>query len=113
MTSLIYVAGHHKLKPINSLSDGDLIRHFNVNLKGAIDCARFFYKVADSKKSNSIVFISSISSDYGDPGLTAYSSTKAALISASKNLAVEFAKKQIRVNLFRQDGSWERSHLKI
>jgi NAD(P)-dependent dehydrogenase (short-subunit alcohol dehydrogenase family) len=57
-----------------------------------------FTKNTNISNDASIVFVSSIVGLFGQPGKSAYSASKGALIAASKCLALELASRKIRVN---------------
>src|ERR1039457_480088 len=50
------------------------------------------------KSGASVVFVSSVAALKGEPSLAGYSSTKGALVSVVRTLAVELASQKIRVN---------------
>ncbi|HEX6275721.1 MAG TPA: beta-ketoacyl-ACP reductase [Polyangiaceae bacterium] len=80
------------------LKDEDFERVLNVNLKGAVSCARAAIKVMMRAKVGRIVFMSSVVGETGNAGQTAYAASKAALIGVTKSLAREYATRGITVN---------------
>lgn len=80
------------------VSDGMWDRYFNVNVRGAFNCAQAVLPDMLHEKSGSIVTISSIWGLRGASCEVVYSATKAALIGLSKSLAMELAPSGIRVN---------------
>jgi len=80
------------------LKDEDFERVLNVNLKGAVACARAAIKVMMRAKVGRIVFMSSVVGETGNAGQTAYAASKAALIGVTKSLAREYATRGITVN---------------
>ncbi len=99
-TALIYVAGFHRLMPLGSGYSACLAQHVSINLTAPLDIAQAFVARAcsDASQQRSITFIASVAHRVGDPALSAYSATKGALVSAARALAVELARKNIRVN---------------
>lgn len=81
------------------LKDEDLDRLWQVNVKGALACAKAATKVMMRAKTGRLIFMSSIVGEMGNVGQTAYAATKAALIGASKSIAREFASRNITANV--------------
>src|SRR5258706_11507294 len=81
------------------LKDEDLTRLFDVNVKGALTCARVCTKSMMRAKTGRAIFLSSIVGELGNAGQTAYAATKAAVIGAAKSIAREFASRNITVNV--------------
>jgi 2-keto-3-deoxy-L-fuconate dehydrogenase len=73
-------------------------RVHEVNVKGAYLMCKEVLPHMLRIRQGSIVFISSITGLNGLPGLAAYSSTKGALISLARALAIDYARDGIRVN---------------
>ena len=75
----------------------DWHRSLNVNVIGTASCSKY---VAEHMKTTggSIVLVSSISGMVAQPSFITYSATKAALIQMSKNMALDLASFNIRVN---------------
>ena len=76
----------------------DLQKTFDVNVVGALSCARAAIKSMMRTKSGRVVFLSSVVGEMGNAGQTAYAASKAALLGASKSLAREYASRNITVN---------------
>ena len=81
------------------LKDDDLMRLFDVNVKGSLTCARVATKAMMRAKTGRVIFLSSVVGEMGNVGQTAYAATKAALIGAAKSIAREFASRNITVNV--------------
>jgi NAD(P)-dependent dehydrogenase (short-subunit alcohol dehydrogenase family) len=73
-------------------------RVHEVNVRGAYLMCREVLPHMLQAGRGSIVFISSITGVNGLPGLAAYSSTKGALISLARALAIDYSRERIRVN---------------
>jgi NAD(P)-dependent dehydrogenase (short-subunit alcohol dehydrogenase family) len=97
---MVYAAGFHKIKPLTTLSNGALDEHYLLNVQAMIDCCRFFSSAKYSNRNfpRSITLISSVAHRIAEPGLVAYSATKAAMVAAARSMAVEFSNKKVRVN---------------
>ena len=81
------------------LKDEDVDRLFQVNVKGALACAKAATKTMMRAKTGRIVFLSSVVGEMGNVGQTAYAATKAAVVGAAKSIAREFASRNITVNV--------------
>lgn len=84
--------------PILETTDAQWDRVHEVNVRGAYLMCREVLPHMLRVQQGSIVFMSSITGVKGLPGLAAYSSTKGALISLARALAVDYARNNIRVN---------------
>ena len=71
---------------------------FEINFFAQMQISQFTSKLMLRQKSGSIIFVSSITALDGNPGQASYSSSKAALLGATKTLATELAEHNIRVN---------------
>lgn len=95
---LINIAGIAKDALFNMVSMDSLKLVFDVNFFSQIYLTQFIAKLMLRNGHGSIVFVSSISALDGNVGQLAYSSSKAALIGATRTLSKELASKGIRVN---------------
>lgn len=95
---LINCAGISTTLPLKLISSDKLDKFFRTNVFSAIELTREITKVKSMNNGGSVIFISSIMGCVGESGKSLYSMTKGALISASRSLACEFAKRMIRVN---------------
>jgi len=94
---LINNAGVRQRKKFNEINNYELDYIIENNLKSIFKLSQLFSKIMN-KKSSSIVNISSIVGPRGFQDLSGYAMTKGGIIGLSKSLAVEFAKRKIRVN---------------
>lgn len=69
-----------------------------VNLKGTFLMSKAALKVMFKKRSGSIVNISSVVGEMGNPGQANYVASKAGIIGLTKTLAKEFGSRNVRVN---------------
>ncbi|KIC92661.1 SDR family NAD(P)-dependent oxidoreductase [Flavihumibacter solisilvae] len=90
-------AGIFKAGPVESITEEQFVREFNVNVFGQIlmiqEALRHF-----PKDGGNIVNITSVSGDRPTPNFGLYSSTKAAVNSLTRAVALELAARKIRVN---------------
>lgn len=87
-----------KAAPLWEQTDEDWLRVVNVNLHGVFYCCRAVIGRMRERKYGRIVNIASIAGKEGNPNMTAYSSTKAAVIGFTKSLGKEVATEGICVN---------------
>jgi 3-oxoacyl-[acyl-carrier protein] reductase len=80
------------------VSEEDLQRTFAVNVNGAIYCAKAAMRFMMRADSGRIVNLASVVGEMGNPGQTAYSASKAAVIGLTKTLAREYASRKVTVN---------------
>jgi len=80
------------------VKDDDFDRVLQVNLKGAVACARAAIRVMMRAKTGRVVFVSSVVGEMGNPGQVMYAASKAALLGVAKSLAKEYASRGITVN---------------
>jgi 3-oxoacyl-[acyl-carrier protein] reductase len=81
------------------LKDEDLDKTIAVDLKGAIYTTRAAAKQMMRARSGSIVQISSVIAEMGNPGQAAYAAAKSGLIGFSKSVAKELGSRNVRVNV--------------
>lgn len=81
------------------LKDEDLERTLDIDLKGAIYCTRAAAKQMMRARKGSVIQISSVVGETGNPGQSAYAAAKAGLIGFSKSVAKELGSRQVRVNV--------------
>ncbi|MEW2352198.1 SDR family oxidoreductase [Spirillospora sp. NPDC029432] len=93
---LANVAGMHRTTPIATLSVEDLQKLFSVNLVGtALFCREALPHLPD--RTGVIVNVSSLSATQGNPFMSAYAASKAAVLGFSVTLAAEVSGRGIRV----------------
>jgi 3-oxoacyl-[acyl-carrier protein] reductase len=80
------------------LNDEDLDRMFQINVKGAIACAKAATRSMMRARSGRVIFISSVIGEMGNVGQTGYAATKAAMLGVTKSLAREYAGRKVTVN---------------
>ncbi len=112
---LVGSAGGNRRKPFVETSDDDWASVLELNVLAHLRCARAVVPAMQRSGGGSIVFVSSIfGREGGDKGLSIYNTTKSAIISAAKIMAMELAEDGIRVNTVAPGsirfpgGSWDR-----
>lgn len=94
----VHSAGIEKTAPSKLLSPSDYEILLRVNTISAFEFIRQLCQMKYFNQGGSVVLIASITALIARNGLTAYSASKGALISGSRTLALEYAKRRIRVN---------------
>ncbi|MDX1740782.1 MAG: SDR family NAD(P)-dependent oxidoreductase, partial [Rhodothermales bacterium] len=112
---LVGSAGGNRRKPFEDTSDEDWGEIMELNVMSHLRCARAAVPAMRESGGGAIVFVSSIfGREGGGKGLSIYNTTKSALISAAKIMAMELASDGIRVNTVAPGsirfpgGSWDR-----
>jgi len=95
----IHCAGIELTMPLTAMSHKHYEKLFSTNVIAGFELARIISKKKYvSMTGASFIFISSVMGMVGDVALTAYCSSKGALLAGSRAMALELAAKKIRVN---------------
>jgi NAD(P)-dependent dehydrogenase (short-subunit alcohol dehydrogenase family) len=95
---LLNAAGVTRKTPSLEVSESEWNQIFDTNLTGTLRACQVFGRKMIERKSGRIINIASISSGLGFFEVAAYAASKAAVVSLTKTLAVEWAKYGITVN---------------
>lgn len=98
LSDLVHCAGIQKTMPIRNIDQALFDEHMHINLGSSIALARGFRNKRNRTAAGRIVFVTSIAAYIGQPGNIAYSASKGGLASATKGLAMELLRDNIRVN---------------
>ena len=98
ISGFVHSAGKELTIPFNMMKSSVYEDMFAVNVIAGLEFSRTISKKKYVDCPASFVFIASIMGSFGEIALSAYCSSKGAIINAVKSLAVELAQKQIRVN---------------
>jgi NAD(P)-dependent dehydrogenase (short-subunit alcohol dehydrogenase family) len=98
---LVCCSGIQKISSIVSLKEKDLLEIFQLNLFSNVFLLKNMLRLGLLSNGASVVFLSSISSENPDIGMSAYSMTKASIDNFVKVAASELSDRQIRVNSIR------------
>ena len=99
ISGFIHSAGIETTLPLRSMQPSYYEKMFSVNVISGFELAKIISKKKYLDKNGaSFVFISSVMGILGQAGKVGYCSSKGALISGTKAMALELAKKNIRVN---------------
>lgn len=89
---LVHSAAQLNVLPLRSLAPGMVLDTFRTNVLSAIELVRTLTKKRiNQQRLRSVVFVSSIASQFGAKGFSAYSASKGALDALMKSLAIELA----------------------
>jgi NAD(P)-dependent dehydrogenase (short-subunit alcohol dehydrogenase family) len=97
-TILINNAGVHVKKPVEEHTPEDFHRILATHVEGAFALTRAAVPAMKRAGHGSIVFIASMSSMIGMPGIVAYSAAKSAYLGMVRSMASELGPANIRVN---------------
>ncbi len=95
---LVNNAGITKDKLMLAMSEDDFDSVVDINLKGAFNMIKHFYKHFAKNRSGKIINITSVSGLMGNAGQANYSASKAGLIGLTKSVARELAGRNICCN---------------
>lgn len=95
---LVNNAGIFNMAPIEEVTVDDYRRQYDVNVAGTIFAIQAVVPGMKKRGGGAIINLSSQAGRRGEPNITLYCSTKAAVISITQSLALELAKDKIRVN---------------
>ncbi len=88
----------HKPEPLESLSDEDFDRIFEVNIKSIYRTAQQVVPIMKKQGSGAILNIGSTGGVSPRPNLTWYNASKGWVITATRSMAIELAGSGVRVN---------------
>ena len=95
---LVNNAGINMKKDLTEVSDEEFQRIIQTNVNGLFSLTREVAKKMIPRKAGVIINITSMAAIYGIPNVTAYTSSKTAVLGMTKSLAVDLSPKGIRVN---------------
>lgn len=99
ISGFIHSAGIEMTLPLRSMQPSYYEEIFAINVIAGFELAKIISKRKYLDKNGaSFIFISSIMGIIGNAALVGYSASKGALISAVKSMAIELARKNIKVN---------------
>lgn len=98
LDGFVHCAGIEETLPLTMYNPENVAKIFNINVFSGIELLRSFSKKKYSNDGASVVYISSVMGELGQPGKIGYCSTKSAVLGVVKSSALEFAKRKFRVN---------------
>jgi NAD(P)-dependent dehydrogenase (short-subunit alcohol dehydrogenase family) len=94
----VHCAGMEETLPLSLYTPDRMQAIFNINVFSGVELLRYFSKKKYSNDGASVVFISSVMAELGQPGKIGYCATKSAILGIVKSAALEFSKRKFRVN---------------
>ncbi len=98
LSGLVHSAGVQITKPLRTLSNSNIQDVMTINVTASFGLIKGFRQKGVCTNPGSVVLLSSVMGLVGQPGISAYSASKGALVSLVKSLALELARENIRVN---------------
>jgi NAD(P)-dependent dehydrogenase (short-subunit alcohol dehydrogenase family) len=99
LDGVVHCAGVQKTLPVKVLKETHFDEIFNANVKSAQFLAKSISRKGRfNPQGFSLVFLSSVAAVCGEPAISTYAASKAALQGLSKSLALELARLKVRVN---------------
>ncbi|HZH59470.1 MAG TPA: glucose 1-dehydrogenase [Metabacillus sp.] len=96
---LVNNAGMGTVGLFNELTEDDINKTFDVNVRGVLNCSRAVIQNMASNHFGKIINIASVTGvKVSDPGFSVYGASKGAIMGFTKSLAVEVGKLGITVN---------------
>lgn len=95
---LVNNAGTYIYQPVVQMSVDEWDSMFDANMKSVFLCCQAVARPMIEQKSGAIINISSMAGVVPDPGRSAYSASKAGVNNFTRNLSIELAPYNIRVN---------------
>jgi len=97
---LCHCAGIVETRPLASAKADGIKAMYDINVVAGIELARIVSRrnMID-ENGGSFLFISSVYSMVGMPGQIGYSASKGAVVAAARSMAIELARRNIRVNI--------------
>ena len=99
LDGVVHCAGVQKTLPSKVLKEAHFDEIFNANVKSAQFLAKSISRKGRfNPQGSSLIFLSSVAAICGEPAISTYAASKAALQGLSKSLALELARLKVRVN---------------
>ncbi len=98
LSGLVHSAGVFALQPARMSTVKTWEKVFKVNVLAAGQLMAAFRQPGNAAKPAQVVLVSSVAGLAGEPGISAYSASKGAIVSLTRSLAMELAADGVRVN---------------
>ncbi len=98
LDGIVNCAGIEETIPLKIYNYDKIKSIFDINVFASVEILRVFSKKKISNNNSSVIFISSVMSELGKPGLVGYCGSKAAILGIVNSASLELAKRKIRVN---------------
>ena len=97
--ALVAASGIHEVALLTEYEMDSVQRMLSANFLGPLSVTRALLPAMLARRTGSIVWVSSVRGDLGDPGQVAYAATKGAMNSAIRSLAREVGRRKVRANI--------------
>tara|TARA_A100001234_G_scaffold117867_2_gene103424 strand:+ start:22205 stop:22900 length:696 start_codon:yes stop_codon:yes gene_type:complete len=101
--AIVNLVGGFIYKDLKNSKNEDFIKMMNINFFSILNISRLSMKILSNSKNKSIINILSPYAEAPVNGVSAYAASKAALMSLSKSMAIEYQEYDIRVNCIMSD----------
>lgn len=98
LDGFVHCAGMEETLPLTLYTPENVNKIFNINVFSGIELLRHFSKKKYSNDRASVVFMSSVMGELGQPGKIGYCATKSAVLGVVRSSALELSKRMFRVN---------------
>ncbi len=98
LDGLVHCAGKEETVPLSIYKSEKIKSIFEINVMSGIELLRIFSKKKFSNDNSSVILLSSVMGELGQPGKVGYCASKAAVLGVVKAASLELAKRSIRVN---------------
>jgi NAD(P)-dependent dehydrogenase (short-subunit alcohol dehydrogenase family) len=98
LAGVVHCAGIHEFTPLNSLNMKKVESILSSNTLSAFEILKYCSRRHNLEPKSSLVFLSSVAGFLGQPGVSAYSASKGAILALVKSAALELARQGTRVN---------------
>ncbi len=95
---LVNAAGQTFRKPTTEVREDEWNKLFDVNVLGTLRACQSFFEPLAASGHGRVINIASLTSYLGFLEVTAYAASKAAVLGLTRNLAIEWAPKNVNVN---------------
>lgn len=97
---LCHSAGIVEILPLSANKPERIKAVFDINYVAGMELARAVCRFdVMEEQGGAVLFVASISASMGEPGKIAYAGSKGALVASARAMAVELARRKIRVNV--------------
>jgi NAD(P)-dependent dehydrogenase (short-subunit alcohol dehydrogenase family) len=86
------------MSTLDQIRESGFEKYFRINFLGALYASKYAAPALQAKPGSCVLNVASVAGYIASPGLTYYSTAKAALINLTRTLALEWASSKVRVN---------------